>query len=168
MTLATSVLIRRPAAVEDVMAFCNRELLNAANPPRWDHDSGPGLVCIGNRPGLGLGAILDVTYRPDGPIVADDDEDGPVEGYGADEGSMIVGFDTAYGYGRGEPWGCSDLHAYFIVRLAQEFGPVTWQNEYTGDWHRSDGEPDAALLTFGDPELGRRAVEADAAERRAA
>jgi hypothetical protein len=165
VTLATRVLIRRPVAVDEVRVFCNSELLGAENPPTmssgWFHQDNPGLRRISNRPGLGLAAILDVTYAPDGPMAAaywaDDEE--PAEGYGADVGSVLVGFDTAYGFGRGELFGCSDLHAYFIARLAAQFGPVTWNNEYTGEWHRLEpGEQTPELLSFGVPEAGKRAA----------
>lgn len=190
MTLDTRVVIKNPDVhPQAVMAFINRELLCApdAEPLEWppahlspeylaEHYA--GVTKIGNWLGQGLSALTDITYRdPAGLIVADymsgwETDGSPDPDYDDDElrtdkqlvtGSMVVSFDTAYGYREGQA-GCDDLHAYFVTRLAEEYGPVAWLNEFTGEWHPLTSPEDfVSLLAFGNPTVGSDAVQLRAA-----
>jgi hypothetical protein len=166
MSLHTQVLLHTPVAagVAGVLDFVNTELLHAPHAPRTygPEERYEGELTIGNRRGQGLAAIVWITYAPDGPIAAtrllpDPGPDGDEVHETVDTGAMIVHFDTAYGYAE-DGATCNDLHAWFIVALARRFGPVTWVNEYTGQWHRLDDaeHPSAeevhAFSRFGDPD----------------
>jgi hypothetical protein len=194
MTLDTRILIKNPHSVQEVYDFCNRDLLRVEDPERapwpsphvsaeWIAQYYPaGLQKMGNQLGQGLSAILDISYMADGPFTADymageylpdSDEKAPL---GAEltellTGSMEVSFDTAYGYRRGSAAGagCGDLHAYFVLRLAQQFGPVVWLDECGGDWFwlnlddpegQLEDQLDLLNEKLGDPDLGARDVAA--------
>lgn len=145
MTLNTSIAIGRPHPVREVFDFCRGLIDTPSDVPvrTGEHD---GDKWIGNPIGMGLCALLDVTYGQDGPLVhrcwswcheheCDKDEDSPRQnGWSA----TIVSFDTAYSY-RGENGeSCSDLHARLVRALGQWLDarglPWKWQNEYTGEW----------------------------------
>jgi hypothetical protein len=162
MTLSTKVAIGKPHDVREVFEFC-RELLGT--PEGTPVHEGEGYLndqCkrIGNPIGIGLPALLDVTYGADGPMIHRCDkwcatelggewnhtqedldeharhiaEDPTENGWAA----IVVDFDTTYGY-RGEGGeSCSDLHARLVTALGRwldERGlPWKWRNEYTGEW----------------------------------
>lgn len=144
MTLHTRVLIEQPHPVADVLAFINTELLHAPAARPDDEPGGmafeDGETSIGNALGQGLAAWTWITYRPDGPIVATryvgDDDAGNEVHHPVGAGSMIVHFDTAYGYTGDHGEGCAELHAGYIRALAERFGPVVWLDEFRGEWSR--------------------------------
>ncbi|MBN9791269.1 hypothetical protein DMP17_22060 [Pseudonocardia sp. TMWB2A] len=183
MTLSTNVAIGKPHNVREVFEFC-RGLLGT--PDGTPVREGAGYLDertkrIGNPIGIGLPALLDITYGPDGPLTHRCDRfcstelggefdttqeqiddhtryvaESPTQNGWA---AMIVDFDTAYGW-RGEGGEtCSDLHARLVTALGQWLDarglPWKWQNEYTGEWFdRYDG-----LAEFGN---AHRATGADA------
>lgn len=185
MSLDTQVLLVTPRPVTNVVTFVNSELLG--KPDALPIDTAywnsayvsEGHSYFGNAGGQGLEAWFMGYTGGDGPVKAqrfiDEEEDDQGEWHEVyediAEGAMMLSFDTAYGMRGPEGGGCSDLHAYFILRLAQEFGLVHWKNEFTGTWHRLDGSSDLALneelvvlLKFGDPRKGKLAVEGAAAQ----
>lgn len=167
MTLDTRVLLTQPHAVHDVRAWINTHLLGAPDAREIDaaywRDAYPDRITGGNAGNQGLAAWLIIHHNPDGPYTAieytGDDADGNEVYRVVAEGSMMLSFDTAYGYRQGDAR-CGDLHAYFIAALAEQFGPVVWQNEYTGEWHRFDAEWNGLhdLHQLGSPRVGRDAV----------
>lgn len=144
----------------------------------------PGERHIGNQIGQGLSAIVQISVRdPVGPITATymsgwnadgtpdedviaDHRDGNPDYEPADRdlvtGSMVVSFDTGYAF-REAGVTCGDLHAWFVVRLAEEYGPVAWLDECGGDWYPLDGKNIQQVYDLadhlGDPGKGRDAVE---------
>lgn len=182
MTLDTSVLLVAPRSTAQVHTFVNAELLGKPDAhlmdvEHWEKYS-PGRKYFGNAGMQGLNAWFMGYTAGDGPVKAQRyvDEvpsvDGGYEEVWEDlaEGAMMLSFDTAYSFNVAGA-GCADLHAYFVLRLAQEYGLVWWQDEFNGTWHRLDGSSDLALndelvtlIKFGDPRLGKLAVEAARAQ----
>lgn len=185
MTLDTNILIVQPYATKAVHDFINSTLLCC--PDAVPGDSAyweqyyPERRYFMNAP-QGLDAWFIGYTMGDGPVKARrfvkevKGEDGEWHEVYEDvaEGSMMLSFDTAYGYSKAGA-GCSDLHAYFIYRLAQQFGGCWFQNEFTGEWFHLN---DAGLLSaitgqftalekFGSVEAGRLAVEQTRRERAA-
>lgn len=126
---------------------------------RWLPD---GTWDMGNRIGQGFPAWFWMTYRPDGPLraaqtyYADGDGDhevtdaalvtheycepGCTDAHEANPPMAVeLNFDTAYGYTSPQGFGCSVLHALYIVRigrwLAARRVSWRWYNEFTGEWH---------------------------------
>lgn len=167
MSLHTRILLTRPHAVAEVHRWINAELLNApgAQPEPLDGSPGHGELILANQRGQRLDALAWITYRPDGPIPAQrlvgEDADGHEVFEDIATGSMLVHFDTSYGWRDGAA-GCTELHAWYVLQLARRFGPVWWLNEYVGLWNLlelEDGAPAVhevlAFSVFGDPELYR-------------
>lgn len=170
MTLDTNILIVRPHAVTEVRDFVNSHLLNLPVAVPMDTEfweqSYPGRKYFGNAGGQGLDAWFMGYTAGDGPVAAEryvgEDSDGHEITEVVAEGSMMLSFDTGYGY-KSAGAGCSDLHAYFIGELAHKFGPVWWQNEFTGEWFTYDRGTECELEhleKLGDPQHGKYAVEA--------
>jgi hypothetical protein len=141
-----------------------------------------------NDPGQGLGAWMWVKYRPDGPLHpkplyydsdydetdepvywASDEEDEQEPTLHLSEPAMAleINFDTAYGYGRGEGYGCGDLHAAMIVRIGEWLDARgvgwLWYNEFYGTWHERDDHSysetnEHGHFRLGDPALGEAAL----------
>lgn len=155
MTLDTRVAIGGPVDHLEVYTFV-RELVATPGhiePHQGDAYTGEGLRRIGNPMGIGLCALIDVTYNPAGgpfPLhVHDqwchtqDDVDEHNAWVATDPrengwAHVEVSFDTTYGY-RGESGEtCSDLHARLVAALGQWLDarslPWKWKNEYTGEW----------------------------------
>ncbi|WP_329521228.1 hypothetical protein [Spirillospora sp. NBC_01491] len=156
MTLNTKILVQDKVSYRDVWVKCN-QLIGATEATRfrneqvktWRNGEGtpqPGNPWqIGNHLGQGLCALLNITYRPDGPFRAsseacewycdpgcDDEHDSPPSW-------LQVNFDTAYGYRDEQGRGCGDLHASLIAQLGQWLDERrvrwAWQNEFTGEIH---------------------------------
>jgi hypothetical protein len=116
MTMTTRVVLHDdvdPLALSD---WINAELLGK---PDAERDITPGQIW--NVPGQGLDAWVWI-YHP----AEADDEDWP----GRPVGTAMVSFDTAYGHDD-----IGVLHARYVARLAEHFGPLTWQLEHDGSWH---------------------------------
>jgi hypothetical protein len=144
----------------------------------------PGERHIGNLLGQGLFAIAQIMVcDPVGPITATYgtgwNADGTLNEADAEDrreydpdwqpvdkalvtGSMVISFDTGYGFEVAGA-GCGDLHAWFVVRLAEEYGPVVWQDEGSGNWYPLDGKDVRQVYALadhlGDPGKGQAAVE---------
>jgi hypothetical protein len=140
MTLNTRVAIGAPTNVHEVFAYC-RTLLGASDsiPIEKGWDYAKVNRTLRHPIGVGLDALLWLTYGADGPIIGrhDEDEDGLPQGWAAVE----VSFDTAYGY-RGENGeGCGKLHARLVRQLGEWLDrkdlPWKWHDEFYGDWHDS-------------------------------
>jgi hypothetical protein len=182
MTLSTNVAIGKPFDVNKVFAFC-RQLIDTPDTAEAHRGDGylPGTKQIGNPAGVGLCALLTVTYGADGPFIHECDkwcstevggewettqasvdehthyvaEDPMANGWAA----IVVDFDTTYSYRGAGGESCSDLHARLVTALGQWLDqqglPWKWQNEYTGEWFDRYDQ----LAEFGD---AHRATGADA------
>jgi hypothetical protein len=182
MTLSTNILLHEPHPTELVWDFVTRELLKrpdyaSEDQPHktsdWEHKirRGIGMERWG-APGQGAPAWAIAKWNPDGPIMIatkfdemNEDEDGDQIPTQWSDGSILLNFDTAYGYQVGGA-GCSDLHAAFILLLFKEFGALTWQNEFTGEWFElTEGdsvEQMKNLSQLGDPVVGAGALKSEA------
>lgn len=159
MTLNTEIYLHGQVDIPEFFEFCQRALLAFDGQSRrldqiiWhDKDSywNDGSRCRANKIGQNLPAILEVTYRSDGPLLtvegAAEHNDYCNEDGDCDRSShkpphwARISLDTAYGYR--DPhrnWNCGDLHAA-LIRI---FGgyldtrdvPFSWENEYTGEVH---------------------------------
>ena len=111
---------------------------------KWIDDP-DGTRSIRNRISQGLPGILDITYRPDGPLKTDPEAcdrwcDDPCDQESPHEPAhwCEISIDTGYGY-QDEHGGCANLHA----RLIAQFGnwlearnvSWSWKNEYTNEIH---------------------------------
>jgi hypothetical protein len=151
MTLDTTVYLDGPVDVHALFRTC-QSLVGSSDTVEWTDESvgewyGDGVWELGNRPGQGLCALLDLQYRPSGePLVSDADAGKHDEDcepgctyHHAVACYARVSFDTAYGYRDDEGRDCNQLH----VRLVSELGKVLdaegvgwrWKNEYTGEIH---------------------------------
>lgn len=174
MTLSTMVAIGKPYNVREVFDFCRRLLDTPDGTPVREGTGylNPQTKQLGNPMGIGLVALLDVTYGADGPMVHQHDKwcstelggeyntsqedideharhiaNDPTENGWA---AIVVDFDTPYGY-RGEGGEtCSDVHARLVTALGKWLDernlPWKWKNEYTGEWFDRYDQLDA----FGD------------------
>lgn len=161
MTLDTRVLLVAPRSTDEVHAFVNRELLARPDAAHDDADfwsrQEPERRYFANRGGQGLSAWFIGYSAADAPTqavtwVGDDETEQVVA-----EGSMMLSFDTAYGYRVGNA-GCGDLHAWFVARLAQQFGDLWFYLESWGEWHRFTDEQAEPLRRLGDPDLAGEAI----------
>lgn len=148
MTLDTRVAIGAPTDVHALFQFC-RELLStpATTPIQQYTDTAAGTKSLSNPMGIGLPALLELDYGPDGPLPVhahdewcDDDCDtwvaqNPVENGWA---AVVVSFDTTYSYRGPHGETCSNLHAQLVFQVGrwcdQRHLPWKWQNEFTGEW----------------------------------
>lgn len=159
MTLNTEIFLHGQVNIPEFFEFCQQSLLAFDGEARsleavvWSDKEGwrgDGTRCRANQLGQGLPAILDLTYRADGPLLTveksaehDDwcNEDGDCDGSGhAPPNWATVSLDTAYFYKdphRG--WGCGDLHAALIrlfgAYLDKHGVQFSWENEFTGEVH---------------------------------
>ncbi|TMS00144.1 hypothetical protein [Nonomuraea basaltis] len=137
MTLTTDVYVLDEIAHKDVFLKCN-QLVGATEATRFRDEQltswrkgartpDPGKPWnIGNQVDQGLCALLDIYYRPGGPLRA---EDNGCEWYcdsGCDNGEhenpacwLEVSFDTAYGYRDEQGRRCGDLHASLVADLGR-------------------------------------------------
>jgi hypothetical protein len=111
---------------------------------------GDGSRCLRNQLGQGLPAILDITYRADGPLATPEQAAACTEDCEPDDDYHYhpracwadVDFDTAYGYRDARGWGCGDLHAALVAEVGNwldERGVRwEWRNEFTSDVHGGD------------------------------
>lgn len=161
VTLSTNVYALDAVDAHEVFRFCQTMLAKydeAGRSPdqqRWSDEARtygePGAWSIHNHIGQDLPGILDVTYRPNGPLrtaeqaaAHDEDCDDDCSGIYHDVACWLdVDFDTAYGYRDAEGRGCGDLHALLVAELGQWFVERgvrwSWRNEYTSEVH---GGPD--------------------------
>lgn len=117
----------------------------------------PGARTIRNDIGQGLPAILDISYRADGPLrtaeqaaAHDEDCDPDCDGGHYRRACWAdVDFDTAYGYSDAAGRGCGDLHALLVAEVGNWLDERgirwEWRNEFTGDVH-GGGERYARLV----------------------
>lgn len=147
MSLHTKVLLTRPTHPGAVLTFINTDLLHAPHAIAMDRPAGTADHSVGNLAGQGLPAHVWLEYNADGPITAQryagDGPDGHEMWEQVATGAMLVHFDTAYGYQTEDGTGADALHRRFIAALADRFGPVVWQDEYTGEWHHLDAHAGA-------------------------
>lgn len=159
MTLNTKIYLHAQVDIPEFFEFCQRALLAFDGNARsleaviWsDEDSywNDGSWARANQLGQGLPAILDLTYRPDAPLLTVEqseqhndycNDDGDCDGSSHTPPNWAtVSLDTAYGYSdphRG--WGCGDLHAA-LIRLFGDYLDkhavhFSWENEFTGEVH---------------------------------
>lgn len=159
MTLSTNVYVLDKTDVREVFRFCQGmlsqydEQMRTPEQQVWSDEERawgrPGARSIANRLGQGLPAILDISYRPDGPLreaqtECDQDCD-PDECSGMNHARFCwldIDFDTAYGYRDAVGRGCGDLHAALVAELGQWLDAKgvrwEWHNEFTGEVHGGD------------------------------
>lgn len=125
-------------------------LRNEVSDGYWDDGSKELSTVIGQ----GLPGIIDVRFREDGPLYSEDffeadevDGDEVEMRFVSPAALVCVSWDTGYAYDN-HGMGCSELHARGILNLYQALASrgltLTWQNEYSGTWHKaSDGFNDA-------------------------
>lgn len=167
MTLDTRVYVLDRIDYREVFLKCNQligahEGIESRDEPEkiWregkPYPDPSGRWSIWNKPGQGLCALLDVSYRKDGPYVArgeharfcepDEDESHQT----CFPRWLEVSFDTAYSY-HDEHGGCGALHARLVFALGQwldERGVRwRWENEFTGEIH--EGYADLSGLVDG-------------------
>ena len=69
------------------------------------------------------------------------------------QSTVVMHYDTAYGYTGDNHAGCSDLHSYLMKSVRDQFADrgwtFTWYNEYMGEWSEDFDN------MFGDPERGK-------------
>ena len=176
MTLSTNLYVLDQVDIPKLFRFC-QELL-AANDDRVpaqladrqvsvDTETwrGNGARSLRNELGQGLPAILDITYRPDGPLTteeqskectsycdpADKELDPDEERYHYHPRACFadIDFDTAYGYRDSKGRRCGDLHAVLVSEVGKwldERGVRwEWRNEYSGDVHGGEDRYDRLI-----------------------
>lgn len=156
MTLDTKVFVLDPIRPKGVFVRCN-QLIGATERTRfhdeqcktWRNGVGkpePGNAwAIGNHASQGLCALLDIYYRPDGPLrVADNScewycDPGCTSEHKNPACWLEVSFDTAYSYRDEQGRGCGDLHASLVAELGQWLDERNvrwlWRNEFTWEIH---------------------------------
>lgn len=159
MTLNTEIYLHGQVNIPEFFEFCQRALLAFDGEARsleavvWTDDEGwrgDGTRRRANRLGQGLPAILDLTYRSDGPLMTVEqsaahndwcNEEGDCDGsHHTPPNWATVSLDTAYGYKDPHSgWGCGDLHAA-LIRLFGDYldkhgVQFSWENEFTGEVH---------------------------------
>lgn len=149
MTLSTNVFIQGDIEAQTVFHYC-RSLLGATDIHPWtDEDSRgwPGDRMLSNEIGIGLPALLMLSYRSGSPLREDgdacSDSCDPEDDYHHHDPAhwINVDFDTGYGY-HDLYGGCGALHARLVFQLGQWLDereiPWCWQNEFTGEIHGGD------------------------------
>jgi hypothetical protein len=108
--------------------------------------------------GQGYSSWMSVEFSLDGQPLGDW---GVRNGYEPDpedeeldpEGTVVMHYDTAYGYTGDNHASCSDLHSYLMKSVRDHFADrgwtFTWYNEYMGEWSEDFDH------MFGDPERGK-------------
>ncbi len=166
MTLSTNLYVLGPVDIPALFRHC-QELLTANDdrvPPQQPEQQvsvdkeawrGNGARSMRNELGQGLPAILDITYRPDGPLTTEEqskectedcdpadkplDEDEERYHYPPRACFADSDFDTADGYRDKLGRGCGDLHAVLVSEVGKwldERGVRwEWRNEYNGEIH---------------------------------
>lgn len=148
MTLDTRVYIHSPISYRDVFVKCNQLIGSHEGIKFTDKEvkypEGERRLLY-NHPGQGLPALLDVSYRNDGPLYTgtshwdDCGDDCTYEPHFIPRW-LEVSFDTAYGYIGENGERCGDLHARLVTELGvwlDERGVIwSWKNEFTGKVHR--------------------------------
>lgn len=167
MTLSTNLYVLDKVDVPELFRFCQTLLTKYDDRPvpqkpeeqRWSDNKDAytidGAKRISNQLGQGLPAILDITYRPDGPLTSPgqaeqctsdcepSDADDP-DGYHSHPHACWadIDFDTTYGYRDRAGRGCGDLHALLVAEVGNwldERGVRwEWRNEFSGEVHGGD------------------------------
>lgn len=166
MTLSTNVYIVDPVSPHELFRFAqslltryddqgrpaNRQI--CGDKPRHDVYGEPGTWAIGNELGQGLPAILDVAYRPGGPLrtaeqAAEHDkwcEEGCTGQYHSRACWADLDLDTAYGYRNADGMGCGDLHAALVAEIGKWLDQRgirwEWRNEFTSEVHGGEDRYD--------------------------
>lgn len=161
MTLSTNVYVLDEVSPHELFRFCQTLLTKWDEPDHrpWNRQKCsdkpthtvwemPGTWNICNELGQGLPAILDIKYRPGGPLRAEQaghDEDCSEECSGKyhDRACWLdIDFDTAYSARFSGGMGCGDLHAALVAEVGQWLDARgvrwEWRNEFTGDVHGGD------------------------------
>jgi hypothetical protein len=158
MTLDTRVYVQGRIDYREVFVKCNQligahEGIKFTDEPVADWKDGEripgpedGEWTIWNKPGQGLCALLDISYRRADPLREADEHakycDGDTDDCFAPCGVpcwLEVSFDTAYGYKGDGGEGCGDLHARLVAELGQWLDGKgirwQWRNEFTSEVH---------------------------------
>ena len=159
MTLDTRIYVQDRADYREVFVKCN-QLIGAhegtifTDEPVADWKDGEripgpedGEWTIWNKPGQGLCALLDISYRKGAALRQPGEHakycDGEADDCFAPCGVaswLEISFDTAYGYKGEHGEGCGDLHARLVAELGHWLDGKgirwSWQNEFTGEIHQ--------------------------------
>jgi hypothetical protein len=158
MTLDTRVYVHDRIDYREVFVKCNQligahEGIEFTDEPIPDYENGErvpgpegGNWFIWNKPGQGLCALLDVTYRKNAPLRTPGDHSRYCEpdvdecdGTCAPPCWLEISLDTAYSYRGDQGEGCGDLHAHLVAELGKWLESKgirwSWKNEFTGEVH---------------------------------
>lgn len=169
MTLDTRIVATTPCDAHDVFHEMRRLLGADGRHPIRDRDRSTlmfrhrdgydaliypeddGVWEIGHPPGVGLDALLSITYRPGleprrTPEEAAEHEDWCDDDCDSTQHSpacwVEISIDTAYGYRGPGGEACGALHARLVYELGSWFEERRvgwgWRNEFTGEWHYED------------------------------
>lgn len=170
MTLSTNIYVLDKVDVLELFRFCQTLLTQYDDrpiPQKPENQQSTneastwrpaGSWSIRNHLGQGLPAILDITYRPDGPLTTPEQAEQCTED--CDPADKLldpdeeryhyhpracwadIDFDTAYGYRDSAGRGCGDLHALLVAEvgnwLDQRGVRWEWRNEFSGTVHGDD------------------------------
>ena len=160
MTLSTNLYVLDDVDVRELFRFAQGLLTkyDDRTPPQTpdqqvssdDEGYRDGTRSLRNQLGQGLPAILEITYRADGPLTTPEQSATCTEDCEPDDDYHYhpracwadVDFDTAYGYRDARGWGCGDLHAVLVGEVGKWLDERgirwEWRNEFTGDVHGGD------------------------------
>lgn len=174
MTLSTHVYVTAPGVdAEELFAWCNTNLIKPDREPAvsrynvgetpYSWSNTPVLDAhVGNVIGQGFDSMLLIDHRngelidPLADLLSGYDSEEEVDEYDRKHYAKVpkhyidINFDTAYGASTSQHglMGCTELHALYIVKLAEHLGAenIVWTNEYEGTYH--SGADKAALENF--------------------
>lgn len=162
MTLSTNVYVLDPVDVRELFHFAQGLLTRydegkrTPEQQRWSDEERhavwgePGTRSIANKIGQNLPGILDISYRPDGPLrtpeqaaAHDDDCDEDCSGNHYRRACFAdLDLDTAYSARFEGGMGCGDLHATLVAAIGKWLDERgirwEWRNEFTGEVHGGD------------------------------
>lgn len=180
MTLSTNVYVLDEVGPHELFRFCQTLLtkyddegrtwrqMRCSDEPAHEVWGMPGAWNISNEIGQGLPAILDIKYRPGGPLRTPEQAAECEEYCGEDCDKdhyyracwLDIDLDTSYGYRGPNGIGCGALHALLVAEMGNwldERGLTwEWRNEFTSEVHGGETRY-ARLLELADG--GREANE---------
>lgn len=163
MTLSTNIYVLDEVSPHELFRFCQTLLTKYDEPdhrpfnrqrcsdtPLHEIYKLTGAWNISNEIGQGLPAILDIKYRPNGPLRTPE-QSAEHEDYCAEDCDrtyhdracwLDVDFDTAYSARFSGGMGCGDLHAALVAEVGKWLDERDvrweWRNEFTSEVHGGD------------------------------
>lgn len=154
MTLSTHIVVKDSVPVLDLFRYC-QSLLGDPDSQSWEHTKCDGSADeweYGNHRGQGLLAWLTVRHGQDAETQFFSEHTTSPRW----RGSVVVTFDTGYGFRGPHGADCGDLHAYLVACVArwlEERGATyEWEQESMQAWFTTASPHRLAHL--GDPGVG--------------